>query len=377
MGGLRDRHGAARCRRHDHGHRHAAQLHPADARRRGVRRQGRSRGGRLAGRLRALGRARARPPLDALDELAARGVVGFKAFMSTSGIDGVPGRRRRDAGRGHGARREARAARRSARRERRADRRAGPAGLVARAARRCATTSRRVRSKRRPRRSARALALAARDRLRAACRARQQRRRRRARGRGPCPRRGRLLRDLPALPRARRGRCGAPRGGGQVRAAAAPARGARGALGRPSRTAACRWSPPTTRRRRPSSSGRRRVLGLGRDRGLPDAAAAADRQRRGWTPRRSPSCTAASPARRFRSRRRAGWRSGADADLVCVDPAARWTLSREDLLNRHQLSPFVGRELHARVVRTIVRGRTVARDGRITAPPSGRVLRRG
>ena len=37
-----------------------------------------------------------------LDELAERGVIGFKAFMSNSGIDGFPGGRRPDAVRGHG-----------------------------------------------------------------------------------------------------------------------------------------------------------------------------------------------------------------------------------------------------------------------------------
>ena len=49
----------------------------------------------------------------------------------------------------------------------------------------------------------------------------------------------------------------------------------------------------------------------------------------------------------------------------------------DDLLDRHKLSPFTGRTLRGRVVRTILRGRTIARDGRITAAPSGRVLRRG
>jgi allantoinase len=68
---------------------------------------------------------------------------------------------------------------------------------------------------------------------------------------------------------------------------------------------------------------------------------------------------------------------GADADLVLLDPAATWTLRREDLLDRHRLSPFAGRELRGRVVRTILRGRTVALDGRVVGPPSGRVVRRG
>jgi len=37
----------------------------------------------------------------------------------------------------------------------------------------------------------------------------------------------------------------------------------------------------------------------------------------------------------------------------------------------------VGRTLRGRVVRTILRGRTIALDGRIVGEPSGRVVRRG
>ena len=43
--------------------------------------------GRRARRRRAVGRAGPRRPLDRLDELAAPGVVGFKAFMSASGVE--------------------------------------------------------------------------------------------------------------------------------------------------------------------------------------------------------------------------------------------------------------------------------------------------
>jgi len=67
---------------------------------------------------------------------------------------------------------------------------------------------------------------------------------------------------------------------------------------------------------------------------------------------------------------------GADADLVLLDPAQDWTIARSDLLDRHRLSPFVGRTLRGRVVRTLLRGRTIARDGRVAGEPTGRVLRR-
>lgn len=68
---------------------------------------------------------------------------------------------------------------------------------------------------------------------------------------------------------------------------------------------------------------------------------------------------------------------GASADLALVRPGAPWTLEREQLLDRHRLSPFVGRALRGRVVRTLLRGETVALDGAVVGPPRGRLLRRG
>jgi allantoinase len=67
---------------------------------------------------------------------------------------------------------------------------------------------------------------------------------------------------------------------------------------------------------------------------------------------------------------------GADADLLLLDPAQDWTIAREELLDRHRLSPFVGMTLRGRVVRTLLRGRTIARDGHVVGDPIGRVLRR-
>ena len=100
--------------------------------------------------------------------------------------------------------------------------------------------------------------------------------------------------------------------------------------------------------------------------------------RRGLAPARLAELLAAAPARRFGlAPAKGGLAVGADADVALVDPSAAWTVAREELLDRHRLSPFVGRRLRGRVVRTILRGRTIARDGRIVAPPSGRVVRRG
>jgi allantoinase len=99
---------------------------------------------------------------------------------------------------------------------------------------------------------------------------------------------------------------------------------------------------------------------------------------RGLPVARLAELTAGAPARRFGLAPRKGALDvGADADLALLDPTALWTLQRSDLLDRHRLSPFVGRRLRGRVVRTILRGQTIVRDGRLTGGrATGRVLRR-
>ena len=62
---------------------------------------------------------------------------------------------------------------------------------------------------------------------------------------------------------------------------------------------------------------------------------------------------------------------GADADLALVDLRVR---EAPELHDRHGLSPFAGRRV-PRVVRTIVRGRTVFRGGTFAEPPHGRLLK--
>jgi allantoinase len=96
----------------------------------------------------------------------------------------------------------------------------------------------------------------------------------------------------------------------------------------------------------------------------------------GVPPVRLASLLAGAPARRFGLAGKGSLEAGADADLVLVDPAGAWTIAREDLLDRHRLSPFVGRRLRGRVVRTVLRGATVAVDGRVVGEPLGRVVRR-
>jgi len=81
-------------------------------------------------------------------------------------------------------------------------------------------------------------------------------------------------------------------------------------------------------------------------------------------------------ARRFRM-----WPSkgcldiGADADLALVDLQKSAVLHSAELLYRHRHSPYVGKTLNGRIVRTLVRGTTVFLDGKVVSAPIGRLLR--
>ena len=68
---------------------------------------------------------------------------------------------------------------------------------------------------------------------------------------------------------------------------------------------------------------------------------------------------------------------GADADVALVDLDSSFTLRAEDLFYRHKMSPYVGRTFRGNVARTVVRGTTVFRDGVVVSEPVGRLLRPG
>jgi len=61
--------------------------------------------------------------------------------------------------------------------------------------------------------------------------------------------------------------------------------------------------------------------------------------------------------------------------VTLVDLSRTFELRREDLLDRHKLSPYVGRTFHGLVRRTIVRGTTVSLDGKIVSKPIGRLVK--
>jgi allantoinase len=85
--------------------------------------------------------------------------------------------------------------------------------------------------------------------------------------------------------------------------------------------------------------------------------------------------TATNVVRRFALPRKGAIEPGRDADFALVDLGTVFRLSREDLLDRHRLSPYAGRQFRGRVVRTILRGITTWHNGAIVSEAVGRFLR--
>src|SRR5699024_4075490 len=61
--------------------------------------------------------------------------------------------------------------------------------------------------------------------------------------------------------------------------------------------------------------------------------------------------------------RKGAIRTGFDADYALVDPAAAWTLDNAQITSKAGWSPYAGRSFTGQVVRTILRGQTIAQDG--------------
>jgi allantoinase len=98
---------------------------------------------------------------------------------------------------------------------------------------------------------------------------------------------------------------------------------------------------------------------------------------RGLTMERVADLTATAPARLFGLYpRKGGIQVGADADFAFVDPGRTWTFGAAQLQTRSGISPYVGRAFRGAVVRTIVRGRTVFVDGQVVGEPGwGRLVK--
>lgn len=86
---------------------------------------------------------------------------------------------------------------------------------------------------------------------------------------------------------------------------------------------------------------------------------------------------AANPARRFGVANKGRIAPGNDADVVLVDASAQYAVEAGALLQKHRLSPYIGFELQGRVLRTVLRGETIFSDGAIMTQGRGRLIRPG
>ncbi len=66
---------------------------------------------------------------------------------------------------------------------------------------------------------------------------------------------------------------------------------------------------------------------------------------------------------------------GADTDFALVDLNQSFEIKAEELFYRHKQSPYIGRTLRGKVVQTILRGQTVFKNGKIISKPIGRLVK--
>jgi allantoinase len=66
--------------------------------------------------------------------------------------------------------------------------------------------------------------------------------------------------------------------------------------------------------------------------------------------------------------------AGYDADLMILDPAAECVVDPLTLFHRHAITPYAGRALRGRVVTTILAGEIVFTDGQVSLPARGRLI---
>jgi allantoinase len=83
---------------------------------------------------------------------------------------------------------------------------------------------------------------------------------------------------------------------------------------------------------------------------------------------------ATAAARRFRLAGKGSLDVGADGDVVLVRLDAARVLQADELRYRHPITPYLGRTLTAQVRATILRGQTIYRDGRLVGDPRGRLV---
>lgn len=97
--------------------------------------------------------------------------------------------------------------------------------------------------------------------------------------------------------------------------------------------------------------------------------------RRKLTLQRLVEATSTLPAKIFHLPRKGALKEGFDADIVLVDPKAKFRIEPENFLSKAKYSPFKGVQCVGRAAYTIVNGTLVAERGRIVGPAAGRVTK--
>ena len=85
--------------------------------------------------------------------------------------------------------------------------------------------------------------------------------------------------------------------------------------------------------------------------------------------------TSKTVAQRFGLTQKGGIEIGKDADFTLVDLNSEETVKAANLQYRHRHTPYLGRKLRARIVRTVLRGQTIFRDGKVVTKPCGKFVR--
>lgn len=92
-------------------------------------------------------------------------------------------------------------------------------------------------------------------------------------------------------------------------------------------------------------------------------------------PEQIAALTAKNPAERFGLKNKGRLEPGYDADLTIVDLNASETLAKDKLFFRHKQSPYVEQTFRGVIKQTLLRGQTVFKDGVIVNQPLGRFIK--
>ncbi|MGX7023295.1 allantoinase AllB [Vagococcus hydrophili] len=82
-------------------------------------------------------------------------------------------------------------------------------------------------------------------------------------------------------------------------------------------------------------------------------------QKRGMSLKKFAEMIATNPAERFGLNSKGSISIGKDADFVFISPNDSYVLKAEDLEYLNKISPYIGREIGAQVVKTVLRGQTI------------------